>query len=266
MEKLEQSEKQKNKWKNRVASEIKLAMNVQKRLMPNRDLSNYPIFGLNIPAREISGDFYDFYLHDDQVYFTLSDVSGKGVNAGMVMAKAITLFKIFSRLKFKPNEILLEMNNDLNETNPPGTFVTSIVGCYNIKTDIIEIANAGHQPALLKKGNNFLEYPSSSTPLGITKQTDQSVYKLDSFKLDGGRIYCFTDGFSECLDENKNEIGIEGVKKLLSDHQNSSLRKELENSTEEIRIKSLKKGYKETGIRENNNILDDDLTIIGIGY
>ena len=132
MDKLEQSEKQKNKWKDRVSSEIKLAMNVQKRLMPNRDLSNYPIYGLNVPAREISGDFYDFYLHDDLVYFTLSDVSGKGVNAGMVMAKAITLFKIFSRLKFKPNEILLEMNNDLNETNPPGTFITSIVGCYNI--------------------------------------------------------------------------------------------------------------------------------------
>ena len=235
MEKLEQSEKQKNKWKNRVSSEIKLAMNVQKRLMPNRDLSNYPIYGLNIPAREISGDFYDFYLLDDLVYFTLSDVSGKGVNAGMVMAKAITLFKIFSRLKFKPNEILLEMNNDLNETNPPGTFITSIVGCYNIKTDIIEIANAGHQPALLRKGKDFVEYSSSSTPLAIVKHKNENVYKLDTFKLDGGRIYCFTDGFSECMDENKNEIGIDGVKKLLLNHQNSSLQKELENSTEEIR-------------------------------
>ena len=266
MDKLEQSEKQKNKWKDRVSSEIKLAMNVQKRLMPNRDLSNYPIYGLNIPAREISGDFYDFYLHDDLVYFTLSDVSGKGVNAGMVMAKAITLFKIFSRLKFKPNEILLEMNNDLNETNPPGTFVTSIVGCYNIKTDIVEIANAGHQPALFRKGNDFIEYPSSSTPLAVVKHKDENVYKLDSFKLNGGRIYCFTDGFSECLDENKNEIGIEGVKKLLINHQNSSLQKELENSTDEIRVKSLKKDYKETGIKNNSDILDDDLTIIGIGH
>ncbi len=266
MDKLEQSEKQKNKWKDRVSSEIKLAMNVQKRLMPNRDLSNYPIYGLNIPAREISGDFYDFYLHDDLVYFTLSDVSGKGVNAGMVMAKAITLFKIFSRLKFKPNEILLEMNNDLKETNPPGTFVTSIVGCYNIKTDIVEIANAGHQPALLRKGKDFVEYPSSSTPLAIVKHKDEKVYKLDTFKLDGGRIYCFTDGFSECLDENKNEIGIDGVKKLLISHQNSSLQKELENSTEEIRVKSLKKDYKETGIKDNSDILDDDLTIIGIGH
>ena len=265
MDKLEQSEKQKNKWKNRVSQEIKLAMNVQKKLMPKRDIKNYPIFGLNIPAREISGDFYDFYLHDDEVYFTLSDVSGKGVNAGMVMAKAITLFKIFAKQKFKPNEILLEMNNDLKETNPVGTFITSIVGRYNIKTDIVEIANAGHQPTLFKIGKEFKEFKSSSVPLAVTKHKDNSVYKLESFKLNSGRIYCFTDGFSECMDENKQEIGIKGVKELILKHENSSLKKELENATEEIRLKTLKIGTSEKGIKENNDILDDDLTIIGIG-
>jgi Amt family ammonium transporter len=265
MDKLEQSEKQKNKWKNRVSQEIKLAMDVQKRLMPKRDMDNYPIFGINVPAREISGDFYDFYLHDDEVYFTLSDVSGKGVNAGMVMAKAITLFKIFAKQKFKPNEILFEMNNDLNETNPTGTFITSIVGRYNLKSDLVEISNAGHQPALLRNGKEFKEFPSSSIPLAVTKHRDESVYKLESFNLNNGRIYCFTDGFSECVDENKKEIGIDGVKELIIKHQNLSLKKELEGATEEIRLKSLKKDSAERGIKENNDILDDDLTIIGVG-
>ena len=265
MNKLEQSEKQKNKWKNRVSKEIKLAMNVQQRLMPKRDIENYPIFGLNIPAREISGDFYDFYLHDDEVYFTLSDVSGKGVNAGMVMAKAITLFKIFAKQKFKPNEILLEMNNDLKETNPVGTFITSIVGRYNLKTDLVEVANAGHQPTLLKVGKDFKEYPSSSMPLAVIKHKDESVYQLESFKLNGGRIYCFTDGFSECLDENKQEIGIDGVKELILKHSNTSLQKELTSATEEIRLKSLKKEIVEDGVKKDNDILDDDLTIIAIG-
>ena len=265
MNKLEQSEKQKNKWKNRVSNEIKLAMNVQKRLMPKRNIENYPIFGLNIPAREISGDFYDFYLHDDEIYFTLSDVSGKGVNAGMVMAKAITLFKIFAKQKYKPNEILLEMNNDLNETNPAGTFITSIVGRYNLKSDLVEIANAGHLPALLKIGEDFKEYPSSAMPLAVVKHKDETVYNLESFKLNGGRIYCFTDGFSECMNENKKEIGIDGVKKLILKHTSPSLQKELESATEEIRLKSLKKGTSEVGVKENNNILDDDLTIVGIG-
>ncbi|MDB3903377.1 ammonium transporter [Candidatus Pelagibacter sp.] len=265
MNKLEQSEKQKNKWKNRVSKEINLAMNVQKRLMPKRNIENYPIFGLNIPAREISGDFYDFYLHDDEGYFTLSDVSGKGVNAGMVMAKAITLFKIFAKQKYKPNEILLEMNNDLKETNPAGTFITSIVGKYNLKSDLVEIANAGHLPALLKIGNDFKEYPSSAMPLAVVKHEDETVYNLESFKLNGGRIYCFTDGFSECMNENKKEIGIDGVKKLLLKHTSPSLQKELEAATEEIRLKSLKKGTSEEDVKENNDILDDDLTIVGIG-
>ena len=69
MYRLEESEKQKNIWKNRVSNEIKLAMQVQKKLMPQRDMGNYPVFGLNIPAREISGDFYDFYPLDDQDLF-----------------------------------------------------------------------------------------------------------------------------------------------------------------------------------------------------
>ena len=265
MNRLEQSEKQKNMWKDRVSREIKLAMEVQQKLMAERDLQNYPVHGLNIPAREISGDFFDFYPHDDQIYFTLSDVSGKGVNAGMVMAKAITLFKIFSRQKYKPNEILFEMNNDLHETNPKGTFITSIIGCYNLKTDEIELSNAGHQPALFRTADKFIEYSSSSTPLAVTKQKNENVYTLEKFKLDGGRVYCFTDGFSECLDENQQEIGIEGVKELINNHKNSSLKKELENATEEIRQKSLKKDYKEKGIEEKSHILDDDLTIIGIG-
>ena len=265
MYKLEEAEKQKNMWKNRVSNEIKLAMQVQKKLMPDRDMDNYPVFGLNIPAREISGDFYDFYPLDDQIYFNLSDVSGKGVNAGMVMAKAITLFKIFARQQYKPNEILFEMNNDLHQTNPSGTFVTSIIGRYNLKTDEVELANAGHQPALVKSGDNFVEYPSSSTPLGVIKQKSEDAYKLEKFKLDTSRVYCFTDGFSESLDENNSEIGIEGVKKLILKHQNSNLKTELQKATEEIRQKSLKKEYREKGVKENEDILDDDLTILGIG-
>ena len=111
----------------------------------------------------------------------------------------------------------------------------------------------------------FKEFSSSSVPLAVTRHKDQSVYKLESFNLNGGRIYCFTDGFSECMDENKEEIGINGVKELIIKHQNSSLKKELKDATEEIRQRSLKKEASEKGIKENNDILDDDLTIIGIG-
>ena len=75
----------------------------------------------------------------------------------------------------KPNEILLEMNNDLNETNPAGTFITSIVGRYNLKTDLVEIANAGHQPALLKMEKN-LKNTLKLNAFAVVKHKDESVY------------------------------------------------------------------------------------------
>ena len=254
MDKLEQSEKQKNKWKNRVSQEIKLAMNVQKRLMPKRDIKNYPIFGLNIPAREISGDFYDFYLHDDEVYFTLSDVSGKGVNAGMVMAKAITLFKIFAKQKFKPNEILLEMNNDLKETNPSGTFITSIVGRYNIKSDLVEIANAGHQPALIRNEKGVYEkFESNSPPMGVIPQKDKSVYPIHKTKLNGHRFYAFTDGLSESENNNGEEIGIDGSIEIIEKNFNKNVKKQLDDITKNVVEVDAK------------NKLSDDLTLISIG-
>ena len=263
MDKLEQSENQKNIWKNRVSKEIKLAIDVQKRLMPRRSINNFPIEGINIPAREISGDFYDFYQHNDQIYFTLCDVSGKGVNAGMVMARAITLFKIYSKNKFKPNEIHYEMNNDLHQTNPTGVYVTSIVGSYNSNTDLIELSNAGHLPALFKNKNEFYEYESSSLPLGVKKADKSNVYKLESFKLGTGRLYCFTDGFSECRNDQGEEIGIEGVKKLITTFKNSSLKKELLKITKDVEKRSTKGNFDKDGSQAN--ILEDDLTIIGLG-
>ena len=264
MDKLEQSENQKNIWKNRVSKEIKLAIDVQKRLMPRRTINNFPIEGINIPAREISGDFYDFYQHNDQIYFTLCDVSGKGVNAGMVMARAITLFKIYSKNKFKPNEIHYEMNNDLQQTNPKGVYVTSIVGSYNSTTDVVELSNAGHLPALFKNGNGFHEYESSSLPLGVKKANNKNDYKLESFQLGSGRLYCFTDGFSECRNEQGEEIGIDGVKQLITSFQNSSLKKELLKITKDVEKKSTK-GQNFDQSSNQSNILEDDLTIIGLG-
>ena len=265
MDKLEQSEKQKNIWKNRVSKEIKLAIDVQKRLMPRRSINNFPIEGINIPAREISGDFYDFYPHNDQIYFTLCDVSGKGVNAGMVMARAITLFKIYSKNKFKPNEIHYEMNNDLQQTNPKGVYVTSIVGSYNARTDVVELSNAGHLPALFKKNKIFQEYESSSIPLGVKRANKVNDYKLESFSLGDGRLYCFTDGFSESRDTKGKEIGIDGVKKLIIENENNSLQKELKMITNFAKPTSLKKEITNKGLKDSNNLLEDDLTIIGLG-
>ena len=155
------------------------------------------------------------------------------------------------------------MNNYLQQTNPKGVYVTSIVGSYNSKTDIIELSNAGHLPALFKKGREFIEYDSSSMPLGVKKADNNKEYKLETIKLEDGRLYSFTDGFSECRNEKGDEIGIDGVKNLIINYQNTSLKKELSKIIKDIESKSTKgKNFDNVN---SDNILEDDLTIIGLG-
>ena len=158
--------------------------------MPKRNLKNYPVHGINIAAREVSGDFFSFYPHNDSVYFVIADVAGKGIHAGMVMAKASTLFEVLSQSKLDPDEMVLHMNNDLNNTKTAGMFVTSIVGQYNLITDEIRWVNAGHQPAVIRNGaGEYNQIESSAPPLGVIKQKDKDVYNIHKMKLNGCLLY-----------------------------------------------------------------------------
>ena len=254
MSKLETSEEEKNKWRARISKEVKLAVKVQENFLPKRNLKNYPVKGINIAAREVSGDFFSFYPHNDNVYFIIADVAGKGIHAGMVMAKASTLFEIMARDKVDVDEIAFHMNNDLFYTKTSGMFVTSIIGNYNITTGEIVWVNAGHQPALVRdKNGNFEEYESKSPPLGVIVQKAKSSYSINSINLNSNRLYAFTDGLSESLDENNQEIGIEGSKKVINNNFSNNINDELNNITKEITTSS------------KIEKLSDDLTIVVIG-
>ncbi len=254
MSKLETSEEEKNKWRARISKEVKLAVKVQENFLPKRNLDNYPVKGINIAAREVSGDFFSFYPHNDNVYFIIADVAGKGIHAGMVMAKASTLFEIMARDKVDVDEIAFHMNNDLFYTKTSGMFVTSIIGNYNITTGEIVWVNAGHQPALVRdKNGNFQEYESKSPPLGVIVQKAKSSYSINRINLNSNRLYAFTDGLSESLDENNQEIGIEGSKKVINNNFSNNINDELNNITKEITTSS------------KIEKLSDDLTIVVIG-
>ena len=254
MSKLESSETEKNKWRDRISKEVNLAVKVQENFLPKRNLSNFPVSGINIPAREVSGDFYSFYPHNESIYFIIADVAGKGIHAGMVMAKASTLFEIMSKDKVDPDEMMFHMNNDLYQTKTAGMFVTCILGEYDLVSEEIRWVNAGHQPALIRtQDGKYSEYISSSTPLGVIKHKDKSVYKLEKTKLSSSRFYVFTDGLSESLDKNGDEIGVEGSIKIIENNFNTDLKKQLKDVTSEV--------VKVAG--EKN--LSDDLTLVGLG-
>ena len=254
MDKLESSEAEKNKWRNRISKEVELAVKVQENFIPKRNLKNYPIKGINVPAREVSGDFFSFYPCNENIYFIIADVAGKGIHAGMVMAKASTLFEVLSQGKVDLDEMAFHMNNDLFNTKTAGMFVTGIIGNYDIISEEIKWVNAGHQPALIRHAEaNFEEFESKSPPLGVIFQKNKSVYEINKKNLNGHRFYSFTDGLSESLNKNNKEIGIEGAKKIINNNFNSSLTSELDNISKEVLSNSRK------------NKLDDDLTILTIG-
>ncbi len=254
MSKLESSETEKNKWRERISKEVNLAVKVQENFLPKRNLNNFPVSGINIPAREVSGDFYSFYPHNESIYFIIADVAGKGIHAGMVMAKASTLFEIMSKDKVDPDEMMFHMNNDLYQTKTAGMFVTCILGEYDLVSEEIRWVNAGHQPALIRtQDGKYSEYTSSSTPLGVIKHKDKSVYKLERTKLSSSRFYIFTDGLSESLDKNGDEIGVEGSIRIIENNFNNDLKKQLKDVTSEV--------IKVAG--EKN--LSDDLTLVGLG-
>ncbi len=254
MSKLEDSETEKNKWRERISKEVNLAVKVQENFLPKRNLNNFPVSGINIPAREVSGDFFSFYPHNESIYFIIADVAGKGIHAGMVMAKASTLFEIMSKDKVDPDEMMFHMNNDLYQTKTAGMFVTCILGEYDLVSEEIRWVNAGHQPALVRSSDgNYSEFASSSTPLGVIKHKDKNVYKLEKTNLSSSRFYIFTDGLSESLDKNGEEIGIDGSIKIIENNFNSDLKKQLKDVTDDV-IK--------VAVDKN---LSDDLTLVGLG-
>ena len=253
MSKLETSEEEKNKWRERISKEVKLAVKVQENFLPKRNLKNYPVHGINISAREVSGDFFSFYPHNNSIYFIIADVAGKGIHAGMVMAKASTLFEVLSQSKVDTDEMVFHMNNDLNNTKTGGMFVTSIIGEYNLISDEIKWVNAGHQPALVRNNNGkYNKIESSAPPLGVIKQKDKSFYKINKIKLNGSRFYAFTDGLSESINNDGEEIGIDGSINIIENNYNKDTIKQLNDITKSV-INTSK-----------NQILSDDLTLISI--
>jgi len=256
--KLEKSEKEVEMWRSRVLREINLAVEVQRNFKPERDLTQYPVFGQNIPARELSGDFFDIYPHNKDVYFIVADVAGKGINAAMVMAKSITLFEMLVGNKHDIDEVAQKINNDIFFTKTRGMFATAIIGIYNKDTEEMRFVNAGHQTPIVKLKNDSFEKIEDEKlfPLGVAEVNDPKNYQINKINLKDKRFYIYTDGLSEIFDSNGNEIGEEGIKKVLLENKNQQIKKEIEATTRALMIKSTLAGNKP-------GELHDDMTFVG---
>lgn len=202
---------------NRLRQELELAAEVQRNLLPPLPEAGAGVQGLNRPARGVSGDFYDVLpLHDGRIAFALADVSGKGLNAALIMVKAATLFRSLAKRIHEPGLLLSRIEAELCETMSLGMFVTMVVGVYDPRSHQLRLANAGHLPPLRRNADgSYEEFPAADPPLGIRGQLDNDRYRESSFSIEGGCLYLYTDGASEARVAGGEMLGVDGLKALI---------------------------------------------------
>ena len=135
--------------KNRMQKEIEIVGDIQKTLLSQNKKDPFPIAGINIPAKVVSGDFYNFSdLGEGRFGFGVADVSGKGIKSSLLMSKASSLYRCLSKTVFSAAELLKILNDEICETASRGMFVTMVIGIYDSNKKELLISNAGHEPPL----------------------------------------------------------------------------------------------------------------------
>lgn len=210
----------------RIQRELELAREIQDNLLPTPRGDDFLVHGYNLPMREVSGDFYDYFtLEDGRICFNLADVSGKGMNAALLMAKTSSLFHCLGKTVTQPGKLLAMVNDEVHENSTRGMFVTMVGGIYDPADDTICLANAGHQPPLLQHANGeFEEIPGQSPPLGILPGIS---FPETCFKLGKDSLYLYTDGVTEAQQDG-NMLGEEGLQAMITAHKDKPVSKRLE--------------------------------------
>lgn len=217
--------------KQRLDTELSVAAEIQTNMLPNRfpaypDRNEFDLYAVMDPAREVGGDFYDFFLIDrDHLALVVADVSGKGVPAALFMVVSKTLIKnvTLSGLCSGPAEILADVNNRLCEGNDDSMFVTAWLGILTISTGELVAACAGHEyPVFYRKDGGFtLEKDKHGMVMGAMGGME---YKDSRWKLDpGDMVFLYTDGVPEAHNGEKELFGTDRMMTALEESRNTLL-------------------------------------------
>ena len=235
--------------KNRMQKEIEIVGDIQKTLLSQNKKDPFPIAGINIPAKVVSGDFYNFSeLTDGKFGFGVADVSGKGIKSSLLMSKASSLYRCLSKTTFSAAELLKILNDEICETASRGMFVTMVIGIYDSQKKELLLSNAGHEhPLIYSKDGTFSNFEEAGPPLGIApkfKFTEKKIIFKES------SMYIFTDGITEMKDANGTMLGQDGFQNFIKKYQDIPNSQRLKKIIEDL-VKS-------------DRIQKDDLTIVAI--
>ena len=245
--------------KQQIASELRVATHIQTSMLPCifpafPERTEFDIYATMNPAKEVGGDFYDFFLVDeDHLAVVIADVSGKGVPAALFMVIAKTLIKDHAQQGIRPEEVFTEVNRLLCEANDEGMFVTAWMGVLELSTGHLAYVNAGHNPPLLRQGS---EYRFLHTRSGfILAGMEEMRYRSASLELvPGDSLYLYTDGVTEATNAAQQLYGDKRLLELLNSHVSSS---------PEVLLQAVKDDI-DAFVGDAQQV--DDITMLGLRY
>ena len=204
----------------RIESELRIANSIQMGMLPKQfpafpERNDLSLYAKLVPAKEVGGDLYDFFIKDEKLYFIIGDVSGKGVPASLVMAVTCRLFRSVASYLNKPAEIISSLNDSLADGNDSNMFCTAFLGILDLKTGHLDYCNAGHNAPLFiyPNGNVSLVNVVSNLPLGLFSGFP---YEGQETTIDKQTmLYMFTDGVNEAENNSKELFGDDALVALL---------------------------------------------------
>lgn len=210
--------------KERINAELSLASSIQAHMLPcifpafpERD--EFDIYASMTPAKEVGGDFYDFFMVDDShMAVVMADVSGKGVPAALFMVIAKTLIKNYAQSGIKPEEVFTTVNRLLCDGNDAGLFVTAWLGVLELSTGKLTFVNAGHNPPMIKQNGGEFTYLKSRAGF-VLAGMDTIKYRQNEITIaPGDRLLLYTDGVTEATNSQNQLYGEERLSAFMNAH------------------------------------------------
>ena len=211
----------------RFEQELEFARTIQESAWPNN--FNFPrrdfeIYAMMDPAKEVGGDFYDFFFVDQNLLaMVIADVSGKGIPAALFMMRAKTAIRGLAESGLTPSEVLNRANNTLCEGNDAEMFVTVWLGIIDLTTGKMTCANAGHEyPVLMSDGGDY-NYVKDKHDLALAAMENIKYHEYDLQLEPGERLFVYTDGIPEAIDEKVEQYGTGRLSEVLNTLKDSSI-------------------------------------------
>ena len=225
--------------KERIGTELRMANQIQESVLPNifpafPDREEFDIYATMDPAKEVGGDFYDFFLIDkDHLGIVIADVSGKGVPAALFMMASKIILQSCAMLGRSPAEILTRTNEAICSNNRMEMFVTVWFGILDLKTGLITGANAGHEYPAVKRGEGYELFKTKhGMVIGAMENVTYSEYRLQL--QPGDRLFLYTDGLPEATDASEEMFGVNRVLDVLNENTQCSVTDTLVRMTEAV--------------------------------